>query len=242
MNPGLLHHTSVAEQKAEQETTLQHAVDQSLDQPMPISDVVRLHDKVKLLYRVQITKEERLRIQEWRQWVEDAWPTSPGKVYKWLKEDTYQPVILVMRKEGSVTGNIQEMDVVIHQEWAPSCAGMRNSQPRNRTLSLFSSNWGSTHGTITWKYEPISAERLCKQFKRMHRQRATGLDGWTVTDMRNMPWPLLRMLAELLNWIEEDSVWPTRLARGVHTPHSQRGGKCTASTAAAISRFGNPPS
>ena len=25
--------------------------------------------------------------------------------------------------------------------------------------------------------EPISAERLCKQFKRMHRQQATGLDG-----------------------------------------------------------------
>ena len=52
---------------------------------MLIADLVRLHDKVKVLYRVQITREERLKIQGWRQWVEDAWTTFPRKVYNGLK-------------------------------------------------------------------------------------------------------------------------------------------------------------
>ena len=60
--------------------------------------------------------------------------------------------------------------------------------------------------------EPITAERLCKQFKSMHRKWATGLDGWTVTHMCNMPWPLLQMLAQLLNWIELQGIWLDKLA------------------------------
>ena len=48
----------------------------------------------------------------------------------------------------------------------------------------------------------------------MKRSRATGLDGWTVVDMRNMPWPLLHMLAQLLNWVESHGVWPEQLATG----------------------------
>ena len=62
--------------------------------------------------------------------------------------------------------------------------------------------------------QPITAERLCRQFKDMKRNRATGLDGWTVVDMRNMPWPLLHMLAQLLHWVESHGVWPEQLATG----------------------------
>ena len=71
---------------------------------MPIADLVRLHDKVKLLYRAQITKEENLRIQEWHQWGEDAWTKSAGKICKWLKEDTSQPVDQVLCLLGNATG------------------------------------------------------------------------------------------------------------------------------------------
>ena len=62
--------------------------------------------------------------------------------------------------------------------------------------------------------EPYTAERLCKHFKSMHRQQATGLDGLTVMDMRDMPWPLLQMLVQLLNWTKLQGIWPTRLVEG----------------------------
>ena len=51
---------------AEQGATLQRAADHTSDQPMWITDLVKLHVKVKPLYQVQIAKEEKLRIQEWR--------------------------------------------------------------------------------------------------------------------------------------------------------------------------------
>ena len=32
--------------------------------------------------------------------------------------------------------------------------------------------------------------------------------------MRNMPWPLLQMLARLLKWVESHGMWPEQLATG----------------------------
>ena len=60
----------------------------------------------------------------------------------------------------------------------------------------------------------ILVDRLLQQFNSMHKNRATGLDGWTVTDMRNMPWLLLQMLAQLLNWIELWGIRPAKLVEG----------------------------
>ena len=71
---------------------------------MPTIHLIRLHHKVKLLYQAQIAQQERLRIQEWRMWVKETWTTSPGEIYKWLKEDAYQPAVLIMKKDGSLDG------------------------------------------------------------------------------------------------------------------------------------------
>ena len=47
-----------------------------------------------------------------------------------------------------------------------------------------------------------------------HKTRATGLDGWTVEDLRNLPLVLLNMLTDMLNRVEATGKWPTRLAEG----------------------------
>ena len=84
--------------------------------PMTITDLVRLNDKIKMLSRRQLAQEEKKRHQDWREWIQETWTTSPGKVYQWIKEDKYTPTVLVQKDDGTLTGNVPEMDLVIHQK------------------------------------------------------------------------------------------------------------------------------
>ena len=147
-------------------------------------------------------------------WIEETWTTSPGKVYQWIKEDKYTPTVLIQKEDGTLTGNVPEMDLVIHQKWDPIMRQHADPTLPEPETEPFWRKFGKYVEHHQMECQPITAERLCRQFKDMKRGRATGLDGWTVVDMRNMPWPLLHMLAQLLNWVESHGVWPEQLATG----------------------------
>ena len=104
---------------AEHQELLRTVMEAPESAPMTITDLVRLGDKIKMLSRRQLAQEEKKRHQDWREWIEETWTTSPGKVYQWIKEDKYTPTVLIQKEDGTLTGNVPEMDLVIHQKWDP---------------------------------------------------------------------------------------------------------------------------
>ena len=199
---------------AEHQELLRTVMEAPESAPMTITDLVRLNDKIKMLSRRQLAHEEKKRHQDWREWIEETWTTSPGKVYQWIKEDKYTPTVLIQKEDGTLTGNVPEMDLVIHQKWDPIMRQHADPTLPEPETEPFWRRFGKYVEHHQMECQPITAERLCRQFKDMKRSRATGLDSWTVVDMRNMPWPLLHMLAQLLNWVESHGVWPEQLATG----------------------------
>ena len=182
---------------AEHQELLRTVMEAPESAPMTITDLVRLNDKIKMLSRRQLAQEEKKRHQDWREWIEETWTTSPGKVYQWIKEDKYTPTVLIQKEDGTLTGNVPEMDLVIHQKWDPIMRQHADPTLPKPETEPFWRRFGKYVEHHQMECQPITAERLCRQFKDMKRNRATGLGGWTVVDMRNMPWPLLHMLAHL---------------------------------------------
>ena len=193
---------------AEHQELLRTVMEAPESAPMTITDLVRLSDKIKMLSRRQLAHEEKKGHQDWRPWIEETWTTSPAKVYQWIKEDKYTPTVLIQKEDGTLTGNVPEMDLVLHQKWDPIMRQHADPTLPEPETEPFWRRFGKYVEHHKMECQPITAERLCRQFKDMKRSRATGLDGWTVVDMRNMPWPLLHMLARLLNWVESHGVWP----------------------------------
>ena len=54
------------------------------------------------------------RVQTWREWLDEAWSSKQGAVYKWLQGNTFalQDTFLV-RPDSTPTENIREMDSLL---------------------------------------------------------------------------------------------------------------------------------
>ena len=63
---------------------------------------------------------------------------------------------------------------------------------------------------IAWH---LRGEDLQSTLMRMSGTKACGLDGWRVLELKALPLPLLQILAEALQRVENEGVWPAALTR-----------------------------
>eukprot|EP00660_Eupelagonema_oceanica_P019296 gene19296-biopygen25481 len=121
-----------------------------------------------------------------------------------------QRVSTLLRADGTVTGNVHEMDTMIREAWGPIL--FKYADPGSEP------DWGAFHSEYAryiehhaMRIDPLSAADLRRTLNRMSPQQAAGMDGWRVAEVKALPDPILERLATTLNLIEETGTWPAAL-------------------------------
>lgn len=170
--------------------------------------VAALRELVQKLVRV----EEANRVAAWKSWMADCWSHAPRQVFSWIKQKEWGQVSLLQRPDGTHTGNIKEMDGMLHAAWDPIMR--RFAERPEPDPALFMQHYGHLLNHHPMAVRPLTGQRLHAQLQRTSAHKATGPDGWSVGAMRRLPIPTLELLAELLNAVERTGCWPAMLAAG----------------------------
>ena len=146
----------------------------------------------------------------------EAWTTKPGQVYAWLKEERHTPVIMLEDGQGSMTGNVEEMDDLLRSSWMPIMRKYGDGRGKEPPVEEFMNRYRKHITYHAMEIEPITGARLHKKFCAM-AVTSEGVDGWRLQELRDLPLALHGMLAGLLGRVEATGAWPRMLALGLIT-------------------------
>ena len=74
--------------------------------------------------------EDKDRLHKWLSWLEEAWSSDQGEVYRWLKDESYaRPVTFLSRPDGTATANLAEMDGLLHDIRPINCKYATDPEP-----------------------------------------------------------------------------------------------------------------
>ena len=85
-----------------------------------LSDVEALKCTLQEVARQIMLEEDRARVTTLKTWVKESWSSHLKAVYQWLRCDDWGALTLLQRPNGTLTGNILEMDTLLHKERDPS--------------------------------------------------------------------------------------------------------------------------
>ena len=164
------------------------------------------------LYQQILNAEEHDRTLSWKNWVQSALKQSPKEFSRQLKETDFGCVTLMERPDGTLTGNIMEMDGLAHAAWDPIiCRYVNTPEP---DVDKFMATYSHLVPNVPMQVEPISSVTLRHGLQHVAVDTATGTDGWSVAHLRRLPTCILESLAKFLNLVEECGQWPSALAKG----------------------------
>ena len=182
------------------------------DRLPPAAELRGLRTALQGRIRTERQRGDKDRLQAWRDWLDEAWSSKQGAVYKWLKGESFAPpVTFLVRPDGTPTANLREMDSLLQDAWRPiNCKYAEAAEP---DPAEFLRRYGRHVRCVPMISGPLTGRRLRRALMRMHPS-ALGLDGWSLEDLRALPDQLLEWLADLLREVERQGRWPLRLAEG----------------------------
>ena len=159
-----------------------------------------------------VRQAETERVREWKNGMDKAWAENTSLVYRWLKQDYSPPLVVLTRPDGSLTGDLQEMDTLLQDAWFPI---MRKyaGQPEP-SVPDFLAAYGRHLQCHPMASTEITGRRLRRRIAKMSKTTAKGLDAWGVRDLARLPLIVLDLLAQLLAAVERTGRWPGALTRG----------------------------
>ena len=90
------------------------------DRLPPAAELRGLRTALQGRIRTERQRGDKDRLQAWRDWLDEAWSSKQGAVYKWLKGESFAPpVTFLVRPDGTPTANLREMDSLLQDAWRP---------------------------------------------------------------------------------------------------------------------------
>ena len=122
----------------------------------------------------------------------------------------------MQRPDGTLTGNAEEMDELVHAVWMPVLR-MYTNKPEpswDAFRSRFGVHFPSAH---VMPKQRLTVKSLRGTLQRMKKSSACGPDGWRVGELLALPDILLERLVDILCIVEQTGIWPNDLAQGFIT-------------------------
>ena len=150
--------------------------------------------------RTERQRGDKDRLQAWRDWLDEAWSSKQGAVYKWLKGESFAaPVTFLVGPDGTPTANLREMDSLLQDAWRP--INRKYAEAAEPDPAEFLRRYGRHVRCVPMISGPLTGRRLRRALMRMDPS-ALGLDGWSLEDLRALPDQLLEWLADLLREVD----------------------------------------
>ncbi|KAJ9439747.1 hypothetical protein DIPPA_29916 [Diplonema papillatum] len=115
----------------------------------------------------------------------------------------------VLRKGAGVTANVDEMDEVLNTAWDPILRKYKDGPEPE--YEPFRDRFRDHIGPHMMEAGTITGEELRILLRKKPKKSASGVDGWRMAELRELPLPLLNALADLLNLVEATGDWPASM-------------------------------
>ena len=162
----------------------------------------------------ETVKRKARRRETWAEWFMRDWAHSRQDAFEFARGGQVPATPLLEQDDGTLTGDPQRLDELLHQEWMPIFQLYTDLPPPS---------WGAFEARYRdhlprgdpLVYSQITVEMLRETLRRMKGGSAIGLDGFRVKELRCLPDFLLERLCEMYTRIEEEGVWPDVLSEGL---------------------------
>jgi len=161
-----------------------------------------------------LQEEQNDRVTAYTEHIRTEFRTRGGKkVFDWLLNRTKTPVTIVGKADGTYTGNVQEIDEMVRAAWKPIIEAYRDRPEPD--VHNFLARFGQyiVPPQAPMELPPLDCQALRATLARMEATETPGPDGWRVTELKKLPDPIMKMLAEMLMVIERHGIWPRAVTR-----------------------------
>ena len=90
-------------------------IDQSGDRIPLTNELTAVQSQLQQLTAQQVASEDRGRVQAWRDSMDKACKDERREVYKWVKGKEDPPLVMLARKDGTLTAKVGQMDALVRQ-------------------------------------------------------------------------------------------------------------------------------
>ena len=162
--------------------------------------------------KIQV-QETHKRVNNARQKFQNDWKCKPSNVYSKVDPQIWTPTVILEKPDGSLTGNFHEVEVLLRDAWLPIFD--KYSTQSEPSWTNFETRYQAYFpAPVSMTLRPFSVLGIRKVLQHMKIRSASGPDGWTVADLRNLPDSILALLVNLFTEIERSQQWPAVLEYG----------------------------
>ena len=150
-------------------------------------------------------------VRKWKRDRNEKAKTVTGDLFRHFKPLEQTPLTILKKKDGTITGDTEEMDKILREEWLPifaKHAGPDNPEP---SPNVFMARFGHLIPQNIQSLDPLQAERITSAARKLPDSGAAGLDGWKPGDVKRLSSSILGFLVHLFDNIERYGRWPRSL-------------------------------
>ena len=147
-----------------------------------------------------------------RDWLDKAWSSNHGAVYRWLKDGFFMPLVTtVVRPDVTPTVNLREMGGLLQDAWWP--INRKYADTPEPDLVAFLRRCRHHVWCVPMLASLLPGSPLRQGLVGMHPS-ALGLYGWSLTDLRSLADYPPDWMRDLLREVERLARWLAHLAEG----------------------------
>ena len=136
--------------------------------------------------------------------------TDAGALFKAFRDPDQTPLTVIRREDGTLTGNVKEMDKLVRDAWMPIFAKHNEDKPPP-SVDKFMQAYGRYIKRSPQECKPITLKELKRVLNKLSASSAGGLDGWTSADLKKLPGRILEQLLLMFDVVEDTGRWPAAL-------------------------------
>ena len=134
-----------------------------------------------------------------------------GALFREFRDAEEAPLSILKRTDGTMTGNISEMDKLLQEAWLPIFAKHDVTDEPEPCPRRFLDEYGHLIKKHKQRLHTINMKELKWAIARLSKHGAGGLDAWKPADVKKLPDRILEMILIIFDVVEDKGVWPSQL-------------------------------
>ena len=143
------------------------------------------------------------RLKTWKDSLRFDFKKGGRKAFAWLKDEWKPPLNAITTEFGEISVTPQAVVDSLQTEW-----DRLFNQADQPSWEAFRNQFQDLLVSQPCIIEDITAEQIYQHIQRMPASRAIAVDGWRVSEMKQLPVSLLKLVAELYQAVENGQSWP----------------------------------
>lgn len=181
------------------------------ERPPDASLVGEMHDGLTEELEIEMARARERLIGRWRKKRAEAVRANGAEVYKEFRDPESPPLAVLRRPDGTITGDISEMDDMLRRDWLPIFAKHTVHGTSPPDPAKFMDKYRDLLSKSEQVLPAMSLEDLKMALARMDSKGAAGLDGWKPVDFKALPDGILELLLMIYDRIESTGEWPSQV-------------------------------